>query len=352
MNDDHVRIIELRKELNKHSYQYYVLDSPLISDMEYDQLFQELQELETQFPYLITADSPTQRVGHAPLKAFQTFRHKSRMYSLDNAFDKEDIENWIKKCSRITDISTSLIIAEPKLDGLSIEIEYQDGELVSAGTRGDGFNGEDVTLNVKTIRSIPLSVKTFAKQNSVPVFPTFRIRGEILMKHSDFVSLNKERQDKNEPLFANPRNAAAGSLRQLDSSITSSRKLTAYFYQLTDYPIAQSMNTQSDILNYLKLLGFPINPEVRVLHSVEDIYDYHQHLLSIRSSLPYEIDGAVFKFNSIPLWSLLGTTSRAPRWAIAYKFQAENATTTIQSIRISVGRTGILTPVANYSQLM
>jgi DNA ligase (NAD+) len=342
------RIAYLKEVIKKQDYYYYVLDQPQMTDAEYDSLFQELLRLEQEHPHFRTSDSPTQRVGHKPLQSFPPFPHPSKMYSLDNAFTDEDIQNWIQRLSRITDISGCTFVGEPKLDGLSIEILYKNGEFVSAGTRGDGVIGEDVSQNVKTIRSIPLSIHPFAKLHSVDVLPSFRVRGEIIMKEEDFLRLNQEREKRGEPLFANLRNAAAGSLRQLDSSITNQRKLTAFFYFMTDFEESTEISLQyhSDILSYLRNLGFPVNPEIQILPTIEDIFSYQQSLLTKRVSLPYEIDGAVYKINDRYLWKTLGTTSRAPRWAIAYKFQAVNATTVLKDIRISVGRSGILTPVA------
>jgi DNA ligase (NAD+) len=341
------RIDELRDTIKQHDYYYYVLDQPRISDSDYDALFQELLALEKEHPEYVRSDSPTQRVGHTPLKAFRPFHHESKMYSLDNAFKEEDIQNWYQKLSRIADISGCSFVAEPKLDGLSIEILYENGVLVSAGTRGDGLVGEDVTQNVKTIRSIPLHVHPFAKMHSEVVLPSFRVRGEIIMQEADFIALNKYRKDHDEPLFANPRNAAAGSLRQLDPAITNQRKLTAYFYFLTDFHEEHKpLRYHSDVLDYLKQLGFPVNPEISVVDSLANLYAYQRELLSKRTSLPYDIDGAVYKINDRRLWNVLGSTSRAPRWAIAYKFQAESGSTVLADIRISVGRSGILTPVA------
>ncbi|HPJ11935.1 MAG TPA: NAD-dependent DNA ligase LigA [Caldisericia bacterium] len=342
------RVSYLKEVIKKQDYFYYVLDQPQMTDEEYDSLFQELLRLEKEHPDLRTSDSPTQRVGHKPLQSFPPFSHPSKMYSLDNAFTDEDIQNWIQRLSRITDISKCTFVGEPKLDGLSIEILYENGEFISAGTRGDGTVGEDVSQNVKTIRSIPLSVHPFAKLHSVEILPSFRVRGEIIMQEEDFLRLNQEREKRGEPLFANPRNAAAGSLRQLDSSVTNQRKLTAFFYFMTDFVESSKTSLQhhTDTLSYLRNLGFPVNPEIQKLHTIEDVFSYQQLILAKRALLPYEIDGAVYKINDRHLWSTLGTTSRAPRWAIAYKFQAVNATTLLKDIRISVGRTGILTPVA------
>ncbi len=342
------RIDFLKEVIKKQDYYYYVLDQPQMTDADYDSLFQELLRLEQENPHLRTSDSPTQRVGHESLQSFPPFSHPSKMYSLDNAFTDEDIQNWIQRLSRITDISKCTFVGEPKLDGLSIEILYEKGEFVSAGTRGDGTIGEDVSQNVKTIRSIPLSVHPFAKLHSVEVLPSFRVRGEIIMKEEDFLRLNQEREKQGEPLFANPRNAAAGSLRQLDSSITHQRKLTAFFYFMTDFRESTGIPLQyhTDILSYLHSLGFPVNPEIQTLRTINELFAYQQSILAKRALLPYEIDGAVYKINDRHLWATLGTTSRAPRWAIAYKFQAVNATTILKDIRISVGRSGILTPVA------
>jgi DNA ligase (NAD+) len=346
-------ISSLKKQIQAHNYRYYVLDDPNVSDQTYDTLFKQLKQLEESNPEFITMDSPTQRVGDEPLASFDRFIHKSKMYSLDNAFNNEDIDNWIQKLSRIVDISESPIVAEPKLDGLSIEIEYKNGILSSAGTRGNGLIGEDVTLNVRTIKSVPLSIVSTAKLNNVLFPDSFRIRGEIIMKDSDFTLLNKSRKEKGEAEFANPRNAAAGSLRQLNPTITSKRKLAAYFYFLTDYDTKEfHFSTHYEILGFLQKLGFPVNPEIVLLKSFNDIENYQTNLQKKRNSLPYEIDGTVFKINAIELWDKLGFTARAPRWAIAYKFQAERVYTTINAIRVSVGRTGTLTPVAELEPIM
>ncbi|MCK5848116.1 MAG: NAD-dependent DNA ligase LigA [Caldisericia bacterium] len=346
-------ISSLKKQIQAHNYRYYVLDDPNVSDQEYDAMFKQLKKLEESNPELITVDSPTQRVGHEPLNSFQRFIHKSKMYSLDNAFNKEDIDNWVQRASRINDITHSPIVAEPKLDGLSIEIAYDNGILTSAGTRGNGLVGENVTLNVRTIKSIPLSIISTAKFNNVKLPSSFRVRGEIIMKNSDFVTLNESRRISGDTEFANPRNAAAGALRQLNPTVTSQRNLTAYFYFLTDYDSNEfHFSSHHEILDFLKKLGFPVNPEIKQLKSFNEIENYQLSLQKKRFNLPYEIDGSVFKIDNIELWEKLGFTSRAPKWAIAYKFQAERVYTTIHAIRISVGRTGILTPVAELKPIL
>ena len=335
--DPKEEIEKLRELIKYHDYRYYVLDSPEISDEEYDKLFKRLKELEEKYPQFITPDSPTQRVGGKPLEKFGPIKHKSPMLSLDNVFEEEEMQEFDAKIKRFLNSNEDLeYVGEPKLDGLSIELIYQNGLLTAAATRGDGITGEDVTQNVKTIKSIPLSVKEKSE---------FRVRGEVIMYIKDFIELNEIRKKNGEALFANPRNAAAGSLRQLDPSITASRKLNAFFYYLVDYS-ALKFDSHYETLQFLKDLGFKVNNEIKIINGVEEAIKYHSYLEQKRESLPYEIDGAVFKLNKLELWKILGETSRSPRWAVAFKFSPRTAKTVIKDIQVNVGRTGTITPVA------
>lgn len=330
-------IEKLRELIRYHDYRYYVLDSPEISDEEYDKMFKKLQSLEKKYPEYLTPDSPTQRVGGKPLEKFGTILHKSPMLSLDNVFEEGEMREFDARIKRFLNSTDTLCyVGEPKLDGVSIELIYQDGLLVAAGTRGDGIIGEDVTQNVRTIKSIPLSVKEKSE---------FRVRGEVIMYIKDFIELNNIRRRNGEVVFANPRNAAAGSLRQLDPSITASRKLNAFFYYLVDYNTLK-FETHYETLQFLRELGFKVNNEIKIVNGVEEAIKYHHYLEEKRESLPYEIDGAVFKLNSLKLWETLGQTSRSPRWAVAFKFSPHSAKTTIKDIQVNVGRTGIITPIA------
>jgi DNA ligase (NAD+) len=336
----------LRKRIDLYDYHYYVLDQPLVSDLTYDSLYQELRDIEEKYPELIREDSPTQRINAKPLPKFSTLLHKTPMLSLDNAFLEEDMtafEQRIKKL--LPDQEVVSYVGEPKLDGLSIELIYEKGLLVGAATRGDGTLGEDVTQNIRTIRSIPLTVIPQASESHTLYPKSFRVRGEVIMLHQDFIALNKERELKGETLFANPRNAAAGSLRQLDAKITSQRKLTAFFYFLTDYSPFE-FSTQIEILTFLKKLGFKTSPETTLLGNLSEVIQYYQKIVMKRTDFPYEIDGVVYKVNSLKQWNTLGYTAKTPRWAIAWKFKASNGETKIVDIIINVGRSGILTPVA------
>ena len=339
-------IDRLRDVIETMDYHYYVLDQPLISDMAYDALYQELLALEKQFPQFIRPDSPTQRINACPLSQFSPLPHKSPMLSLDNAFLEEDMIAFDQRVKKLLFPEEQVsYIGEPKLDGLSIELIYENGILIGASTRGDGMIGEDVTQNIRTIHSIPLSILPFARKNNVSFPPSFRVRGEVIMLKSDFIALNQDREKMGEALFANPRNAAAGSLRQLDSRITASRKLTAFFYFLTDYEPG-TFETQMSILSFLSKLGFKTNPETKSFSSLPSLFAYYHDLETRRSTLPYEIDGVVFKIDSLKQWETLGFTAKSPRWAIAWKFKAHIGETKIMEIQVNVGRSGILTPVA------
>jgi len=334
------RMLQLRAELDDHNYRYYVLDDPVISDSEYDLLLNELQSLEEKHPDLVTSDSPTQRVGAKPSEAFGSLVHRIPMQSLANAMNNDEILAFHEQLlRRLGDQRTIEYIAEPKLDGLAVELVYEDGKLVSGSTRGDGTTGENITQNLKTIRAIPLSLRT----KSAP--DLLEVRGEVFMTKAGFKALNNEREESGEPLFANPRNAAAGSLRQLDPAITAARPMSIFCYQ-AGVINGFSFNTHKNFLAALQDWGFPVNPEIRVLSTIEEAIQFHTELEGRRNDLPYEIDGSVIKVNDYALQDELGARSRSPRWAIAGKFKAQQETTVINDIELSVGRTGAVTPVA------
>ena len=336
------KINDLRSELNDHNYRYYVLDDPVISDAEYDRLLRELQSLEDVHPDLIADDSPTQRVGAPPLDGFGNIRHRIPMQSLANAMDTEEIlafhDRLIRRLGKEQAIE---YIAEPKLDGLAVELVYEKGKFVNGSTRGDGTTGEDITQNLKTIRAIPLALRVEAQ--SVPAL--LEVRGEVFIRKDDFLKLNIQQEANDKPVFANPRNAAAGSLRQLDSRITATRPLSIFCYQ-AGMVEGMTFETHSEFLTALQNWGFPVNPEIKILNGIEEAVAFHSDLESRRNTLPYEIDGSVFKVNNYDLQEKLGSRSRSPRWAIAGKFKAQQETTVIENIILSVGRTGAVTPVA------
>ena len=340
MSNAKAEIIGLVKELNYHNYRYYILDDPVISDAEYDRKMRRLEALEKQHPEFKAPDSPTVRVGAPPLKVFSTVEHAVPMLSLDNALDKKEIIAFDERLKKALGKSHKLeYCCEVKLDGLAIELTYINGYLETGSTRGDGTTGEDVTPNIKTIPVIPLKLQG----NSIP--ERVDIRGEVIMRIPDFKTLNQQRSEQGEPPFANPRNAAAGSLRQLDSRITAQRALTFFPYGygvLSEYP----GNTHFEIVQQFKSYGFKINPLMRVLDGIDKVIDYHSEMIKLRNKLDYEIDGIVVKVNDLALQNELGIRSKSPRWAMAYKFPAQQETTRIKDILAQVGRTGTLTPVA------
>ncbi len=334
-------IQSLREQLDQHNHRYYVLDDPIISDAEYDTLFNKLSELETQHPELISANSPTQRVGASPLKAFGSVVHQLPMLSLNNVFSSEQLTEFYQRTHKNLTESPIEWVCEPKLDGLAVSLTYNNGQLIQAATRGDGHQGEDITQNVRTIRSVPL-------QLSGSDYPDLlEVRGEVFISKSGFESLNNS-LESNEKKFANPRNAAAGSLRQLDSQITAKRPLEIYFYGLGHYqPDHASLpKTHWDRLQKLKTWGLRINPEIQTAMDVDDLLAFYNQLLEKRPNLDYEIDGIVYKVNHLEQQETLGFVSRAPRWAIAHKFPAIEATTELLDVEFQVGRTGAITPVA------
>ncbi|MGX2039269.1 NAD-dependent DNA ligase LigA [Methylocaldum sp. MU1018] len=334
------RADELRKEIEFHNRRYYQLDSPLISDAEYDRLMQELLAIERQYPDLVTPDSPTQRVGAPPVKVFATVRHEIPMLSLDNAFSDEDAEDFHRRVSQRLGRSDVDYLVEPKLDGLAVSLVYEQGLLVCGATRGDGQTGEDITRNVRTIRDIPLRLAGSGWPERLEV------RGEVFMPKKGFLALNERARQNGDKVFVNPRNAAAGSLRQLDPKITASRPLCFYAYGYGIFPGDRLPETQSMLMDRFKSWGIPVNPELHVVQGIGGCLAYYRDLLARRHDLPYEIDGVVYKVDRLADRSALGFVARAPRWAAAHKFPAEEATTKVVAIEIQVGRTGALTPVA------
>ncbi len=333
------RIDQLKAEINRHNYLYYVLDSPEISDAEYDGLMRELKKLEEQYPQFITADSPTQRVGAAPVEAFGIVEHPLPLLSLGNVFSSEELLAWYTRTSRLADGQHFDLVCEHKIDGLAIALTYVNGQLATGATRGDGFRGENITQNLRTIRSIPLSVSKEA--------PTrFEVRGEVFLPKAGFHKLNQERAAEGQPLFANPRNAAAGSVRQLDPRITAKRPLDIYVYALGYAEGGATPTTHWETLQYLKSLGFKVNPNNALFTGIDQVEEYYKSWEEKRESLPYEADGIVVKVDSLRLQDRLGNIGHEPRWAIAYKFPAIQGTTRLLDIGISVGRTGTLNPYA------
>ncbi len=329
----------LRDEINDHNYRYYVLDSPVISDAQYDKLLRELQDLEQKYPDLISPDSPTQRVGAQPLAAFGAVRHKIPMTSMDNAFDDGEARDWDARCRKGLERDTVAYTAEPKFDGTSISLRYENGVLTQAGTRGDGSSGEDVTANVRTIRTVPLKLQG----NGWP--QVLEVRGEVVIPKKDFEKLNAEQLRREEKVFANPRNAAAGSLRQLDPKITAARPLAFFPWGLGEVsaPVAKKY---SEAVRRLKDWGFKVSEFFQTAQGIDECLTYYQKLLKKRETLPFEIDGVVYKVDDFAARDQLGFTARAPRWAIAHKLPAQEETTVVEDILPSVGRTGVITPVA------
>lgn len=335
------KVQQLRYEINEHNYRYYVLDEPSIPDAEYDRLLRELQELEATYPELISPDSPTQRVGAAPASAFQAVTHKLPMLSLDNAFSSEEVMAFDKRIrERLKRTELVEYCCEPKLDGLAVSLLYENGKFIQAATRGDGYTGEDITNNIRTIRSIPLVLR---QQN----FPKLlEVRSEVYLAKKDFYALNAYAAEKGEKVFANPRNAAAGSLRQLDARITAQRHLKIFCYGVGYIEKGVLPDNHYAILQQLKDWGFPVTQHLQLAKNIEDCLHYYQSIEQQRQRLPFEIDGVVYKVNSIALQQQLGFVSRAPRWAIAHKFAAQEEITQVETVEFQVGRTGTLTPVA------
>ena len=331
----------LRQELNEHNHLYYVLDAPVITDQEYDRLFRRLQEIEAEYPELLSADSPTQRVGSEPASHFDTVRHEVAMLSLENAFDDDEMLAFDRRLREKLDHENPLAYcAEPKLDGLAISLLYEAGELVRAATRGDGRSGENITANARTIRSIPLRLRG----DNLPA--RIEVRGEVYMELEGFSTLNRNQQESGGKVFANPRNAAAGSLRLLDSRITASRPLTFCSYGTGLVEGGSLPAGQYQKMQFLHEIGFPISRQIELLNSIDDCLDYYRRILEQREHLGYDIDGVVFKLDDGQLQQQAGFVARAPRWAIAYKFPAQEVMTRLLDVDFQVGRTGALTPVA------
>jgi DNA ligase (NAD+) len=338
------RIEELRRQIRYHNYRYYALDDPVLSDAEYDHLFQELVKLEDAHPELVLADSPTQRIGFAPLEKFLPFEHAIPMLSLENAMAEVDVLEFDQRVKRFLGVRTEIeYVAEPKMDGLAVEILYEGGRLVAAGTRGDGIVGEDVTPNVKTIRAIPWELYASAEVPNPP--RRLAVRGEVYMDHRDFQNLNQGRELTGEPVFANPRNAAAGSLRQLDSSVTAGRPLKSYMYGVGEVA-GMNFDSQWQILECLRHWGLPVNPRCQICPGIRQALEFYDTMAAIRDELAYDADGVVIKVNALNWQARLGEKSRSPRWAVAYKFIPQQAETRVLDIDVQVGRTGVLTPVA------
>jgi DNA ligase (NAD+) len=335
------RIEKLRSVITEHNYKYYVLDSPTISDAEYDRLFRELQKLETQYPELITPDSPTQRIGAKPLKEFASVKHKILMLSLQNVFSENELRAFDKRVKDRLHVKHEIeYMCEPKFDGVSVSLLYENGILARTATRGDGAVGEDVTQNAKTIASIPLKLhgKNYPR--------TLEVRGEVYIPKADFEKYNKLALEAGEKVFVNPRNAASGSLRQLDPKITAKRPLQIFCYAIVQLDNGKLPTKHNIVFELLKNWGFRVNSKIKVVQGVEGCLDYYHKMEKIRNELPYEIDGVVYKVNDINAQQKLGIISRAPRWAIAHKFTAQEELTQVVAVEFQVGRTGALTPVA------
>ncbi len=338
------KVDDLRKALHRHNFRYYVLDDPEISDAEYDRMMRELKRLEEDYPQLSSPDSPTVRVGAPPLEKFETIAHTIPMLSLDNGFEDEDILEFDRRVRRNLNTRDEILYtAEPKMDGVAVELIYENGKLVTASTRGDGVTGEVITNNVKTIQTVPLVMQS---DGLTAIPPRLEVRGEVFIGLEAFKKFNQERIDQELPAFANPRNAAAGSLRQLDSKVTAARPLEIFFYGV-GFVADLEFESHSELLAALTQWGFRVNPIIRSAVAIENVLDYYRELGEKRHQLAYDIDGVVVKVDRLDWQRRLGATSRSPRWAIAYKFKAIQETTTLEAIEVQVGRTGVLTPVAH-----
>ena len=336
------RVEKLREEIEYHNYRYYILDHPEISDAQYDRLMRELEKFEEEYPELRSPNSPTQRVGASPLEEFEIVRHTIPMLSLANAFDEMEARDFDKRVKKFLGTSEEIeYVAEPKFDGLAIELVYERGQFVVGSTRGDGINGENITQNLRTIKTIPLQLI----RKEIPAPERLEVRGEVIIQMEKLKDLNRKREKMGESPFANPRNAAAGSVRQLDPKITAERPLEIYLYGLGEVT-GRTFNTQWEVLKTLPKWGLRTNPHVRKCKSIEAVLDYYHEMNEKRETLPYEIDGTVIKVNSFDLQVRLGEIARSPRWALAFKFQPKQETTKILDIKVQVGRTGALTPVA------
>lgn len=340
-NHDNIlkRIEELRGKIRHHNYRYYVLDDPTVVDAEYDQLMKELVKWETKYPHYVNSSSPTQRVGIKPVSGFTTVKHIAHMLSLANAFSTEELRAFDQRIKKIIPQQKLEYVVELKIDGLAITLVYENGIFIRGATRGDGTTGEEITSNLRTVKTIPL--KLFGKD----IHPRIEVYGEVYMKKSEFKRLNEKRMKNEEGLFANPRNAAAGSVRQLDPRITAQRHLDTFIYRVT-FPGGHKFNTHMEVLNYLKKMGFKVNLHTKLCQDIEEAINYCLQWIEKKEELDYEIDGMVIKVNSLRMREELGSTTRSPRWAIANKFPAQQVTTKVRDIIVQVGRTGALTPVA------
>ncbi|MEO0088638.1 MAG: NAD-dependent DNA ligase LigA [candidate division WOR-3 bacterium] len=333
-------IERLRKEIRYHDYRYYVLNDPVISDYEYDMLYKRLVELERQFPHLITPDSPTQRVGGEPLKEFQTVTHEIPMLSLDNTYSYDELKEFDKRIRKT--VPNARYICELKVDGVAVSLLYRDGKFVRGATRGDGHKGDDITLNLKTIKTLPLNLLT-----DEPDFLNIEVRGEVYLTKKQFLELNKQREEEGEPLFANPRNACAGSLKLLDPREVAKRNLDIFIHTIPKPP-SEKYDSDYQVLKKLKEIGFKVIPHSEILKSIDDVIAYCEEWKDKKEELPYEVDGIVIKVDSFKHRLELGETIKAPRWAVAYKYPPKQATTKIKRIYVQVGRVGTLTPVAEF----
>lgn len=343
--DPAARAEALRREIEHHSYQYYALDAPTISDAAFDSLMRELREIEAAHPELVTASSPTQRVGGYVGEQFAPVVHERRMYSLDNAMDLDELDEWMERTAEACGGALPPLCCELKIDGSSIALTYEDGVLVRAATRGDGTTGEDVTVNMRTVRDVPLRLRDEARGAIAPGVETLELRGEVYMPKKSFEALNAAAEEEGRAPFANPRNAAAGSLRQKDPAVTKMRDLSTFMYAIAE-DAALEVEGQWELLQWLRKAGFHVNPDVRLCTTAEEVRGFCRECLDRRESLPYEIDGVVVKVNDFARQRAMGFTARAPRWAIAFKFPPEEKTTLLRDITVQVGRTGALTPVA------
>ncbi|MEM7054008.1 MAG: NAD-dependent DNA ligase LigA [Pseudomonadota bacterium] len=334
------QVLDLRAQIEAHNHRYFVLDEPSIPDVEYDKLVRRLEQLERDHPELDDPDSPTHRVGARVAEGFETVEHETPMLSLANAFDAEEVGQFDQRIRDQLDLAELSYLAEPKLDGLAISLKYVDGRLIQAATRGDGYTGENVSANVRTIRSIPL------KLNADQLPDQFEVRGEIFMSRSGFAELNQRLQANDEKTFVNPRNAASGTLRQLDPAITADRPLRFYAYAALGLDSDAGIDSQSSVMQRLREIGFPVNPLIRKVSGLQGLLDFHRDTLAQRDELDYDIDGVVYKLDDFDQQLEMGFVSRSPRWALAHKFPAEEAITRLREIEVQVGRTGKLTPVA------
>jgi DNA ligase (NAD+) len=356
----------LRREIERHAFRYYALDAPEISDAAYDDLVRELERIEAAYPELVTPESPTQRVGAPPSEQFAPVRHMQRMYSLDNAMSLEELDAWFDRLGPDVLERGCAFVAELKIDGSALALTYEDGCLTRAATRGDGVTGEDTTVNIRTVKSVPLRLREVARPGPAQgelfaggtepsgasgAWPRLEVRGEVYMPKSSFERLNSDQEEAGLTLFANPRNAAAGSVRQKDPKVTAARDLSTFIYQVTD-PRPLALRSQSEALAWLTTAGFRVNPDIEVCDTRERVREFCRKAIERRHSLPYEIDGVVVKVDSFAMQEELGYTSKAPRWAIAFKFPPEEKTTILRDIRVQVGRTGALTPLAEFDPVL